>query len=47
MTDRAKAAIERWGDCMEVREVADFILADAKRPILPARRRHDAEIDDD
>jgi UDP-N-acetylglucosamine acyltransferase len=47
MADRAKAAIERWGDCVEVREVADFILADAKRPILPARRRHDAEIDDD
>ena len=39
MADRAKAAKERWPDVPEVLEIADFILAPAKRPICLARRR--------
>lgn len=35
----AKMAAERWPDVPEVQDVVSFILADAKRPIAPARRR--------
>lgn len=38
MADRARAAKERWATT-EVAEIADFILAPAKRPICLARRR--------
>jgi UDP-N-acetylglucosamine acyltransferase len=38
MADRARAAKERW-PVAEVAEIADFILAPAKRPICLARRR--------
>lgn len=37
--DNARRAAEAWPDMPEVQEVVDFILADAKRPICPARRR--------
>ena len=37
--DNARRAIERWPDVAEVQEVIGFILAEAKRPICPARRR--------
>lgn len=37
--ENAHLAGERWPDFPEVREVVAFILADAKRPICPARRR--------
>ncbi len=47
LADRAKVASERWKDCAEVREVADFILADTKRPIMRARRRRDADAETD
>ena len=39
IADGAKAAREKWADIAEVREVCDFILAPAKRPICPARPR--------
>jgi UDP-N-acetylglucosamine acyltransferase len=35
----ARRAGERWPDIPEVQEVVTFILADAKRPICPARAR--------
>ena len=38
MGDRARAAKEKW-PVLEVAEIADFILAPAKRPICLARRR--------
>jgi UDP-N-acetylglucosamine acyltransferase len=38
MADRAKAAREKW-PVAEIAEIADFILAPAKRPICLARRR--------
>jgi UDP-N-acetylglucosamine acyltransferase len=38
MADRARAAKEKW-QVAEVAEIADFILAPAKRPICLARRR--------
>jgi len=38
MADRARAAKAAW-DVAEVAEIADFILAPAKRPICLARRR--------
>jgi UDP-N-acetylglucosamine acyltransferase len=44
--ERARLAAERWPDVPEVHEVVTFILADAKRPICPARRR-DADADED
>jgi UDP-N-acetylglucosamine acyltransferase len=37
--DNARRAREAWPDVPEVQEVVNFILADAKRPICPARRR--------
>lgn len=37
--DNARSAGEQWPDVREVQEVVAFILADAKRPICPARRR--------
>jgi UDP-N-acetylglucosamine acyltransferase len=43
MADRARAAKQKWADVAEVNEVADFILAPAKRPICLARRRRDAD----
>jgi len=44
--DNAKRAAEQWGGVPEVKEVIDFILADAKRPICPARRGHDLPDED-
>lgn len=38
MADRARTAMEKW-PVQEVAEIADFILAPAKRPICLARRR--------
>jgi UDP-N-acetylglucosamine acyltransferase len=40
--DNARAIADRWPDVPEVQEVIAFILADAKRPICPARRRGNA-----
>lgn len=37
--DNARGARERWPNVPEVHEVVNFILADAMRPICPARRR--------
>lgn len=37
--DNAKRAESQWGQFPEVAEVIAFILADAKRPICPARKR--------
>jgi len=37
--DNARRAGETWPGVPEVQEVVNFILADAKRPICPARRR--------
>jgi UDP-N-acetylglucosamine acyltransferase len=37
--DNARRAGEQWPDAPEVQEVVSFILAEAKRPICPARRR--------
>lgn len=37
--NKAREAAERWPDVPEVRDVTDFILADSKRPICPARAR--------
>ncbi len=36
--DNARRAERQWGDVPEVAEVIAFILADAKRPICPARK---------
>ena len=41
--DRAAMAREQWPDVAEVREVTDFILAPAKRPIMTARPRGPSE----
>ena len=38
MADRARMAKDKW-PVAEVAEIADFILAPAKRPICLARRR--------
>lgn len=43
--DNARAMADGWPDVPEVQEVLAFILADAKRPICPARRRGDADED--
>jgi UDP-N-acetylglucosamine acyltransferase len=41
--DKARRAGGLWPDIAEVQDVVSFILADAKRPICPARRRgHEA-----
>ena len=39
-------AAETWKDIPEVAEVLTFILADAKRPICPARKRGGMEVDE-
>jgi len=36
---RAREALDRWGTVAEVREMVEFILADAKQPLCLARRR--------
>jgi UDP-N-acetylglucosamine acyltransferase len=42
MEERTLAARDKWGDVPEVREIIEFILAPAKRPICTARARgHD------
>ncbi len=46
MADRARAAKAKWADVAEVGEIADFILAPAKRPICLARRRARADADE-
>jgi UDP-N-acetylglucosamine acyltransferase len=43
---REVQAAGRWNDVSEVQEVLDFILADAKRAITPARKRGE-DIEDD
>lgn len=43
----AEAARPRWGEFPEVADVIDFILADAKRPICPARRKGDVDADEE
>ncbi|MGD0192760.1 MAG: acyl-ACP--UDP-N-acetylglucosamine O-acyltransferase [Rhizomicrobium sp.] len=37
--ERARQATDKWPGVPEVEEVISFILADAKRPICPARKR--------
>jgi UDP-N-acetylglucosamine acyltransferase len=44
--ENARAVSDRWSDVSEVQEVIAFILADAKRPICPARKRG-GDADDD
>jgi UDP-N-acetylglucosamine acyltransferase len=39
LADRARRARDKWGSVCEVTEIADFILAPAKRAICLARRR--------
>jgi UDP-N-acetylglucosamine acyltransferase len=39
MADRARRAKAKWPDVAEVAEIADFVLAPAKRAICRARRR--------
>jgi UDP-N-acetylglucosamine acyltransferase len=43
--ENAKRAAEKWSGVPQVREITDFILAKARRPICPARKHgaHDAE----
>jgi hypothetical protein len=41
----ARQALEKWPTVEEVREVAEFILAPAKRQIAPARIRNRMEED--
>ena len=43
LEDRTLAARDKWGDVPEVREIVEFILAPAKRPIARARRHDTAE----
>jgi UDP-N-acetylglucosamine acyltransferase len=46
LEERTIAARDNWGDVPQVREIVDFILAPAKRPICRARSRgHDAAED--
>jgi UDP-N-acetylglucosamine acyltransferase len=45
--DNARAVQDKWPDVPEVNEVIGFILADAKRPICPARRRGVNHSDDE
>jgi UDP-N-acetylglucosamine acyltransferase len=40
---RAREARAHWPKVQEVREIVDFILADARQPLCLARRRGDAE----
>ncbi len=42
----ARRAGEQWPDIPEVQDVVCFILADAKRPICPARKRGDTDTDE-
>jgi UDP-N-acetylglucosamine acyltransferase len=44
--DNAARAREQWGEVPEVKEVLDFIQADAKRPIAPARRGREDDGED-
>jgi len=45
--DAAQRAKEQWPDMAEVQEVCDFILAPAKKAIMPHRRRNSGEADED
>jgi len=45
LNERARRAADTWPDIAEIQEIAAFVLAEAKRPICPARRR--AQDDDD
>lgn len=40
---RARDAKIRWPEVVEVGEIVDFILADAKQPLCPARRRGETQ----
>ncbi len=44
--DNARRAADQWADVPEVKDVTDFILADAKRPITPARRGREEQSED-
>jgi UDP-N-acetylglucosamine acyltransferase len=44
--DNARRAGEHWPDIPEVQEIVSFILADAKRPICPARKRGASDEDE-
>ena len=44
--ENARLAGEQWPDIPEVLEVVSFILADAKRPICPARKRGSTDEDE-
>jgi UDP-N-acetylglucosamine acyltransferase len=39
--DNARAVQDRFADAPEAKEIVDFILADARRPIAPARKSRD------
>ncbi|HSZ74603.1 MAG TPA: acyl-ACP--UDP-N-acetylglucosamine O-acyltransferase [Rhizomicrobium sp.] len=39
LDERARRAADTWPDIAEIQEIVAFILAKAKRPICPARRR--------
>ncbi|MGH6871007.1 MAG: hypothetical protein ACREHE_05815, partial [Rhizomicrobium sp.] len=45
--DNARDVAPRFADVPEAREVVDFILADAKRPIAPARKGRETDEDED
>jgi UDP-N-acetylglucosamine acyltransferase len=45
IADHAREAAAKWHDVPQVREITDFILAPAKRPICPARRRGGGDAD--
>jgi UDP-N-acetylglucosamine acyltransferase len=44
--ERALRAKEQWREIAEVREMTDFVLAEAKRPLCMLRRRGDAADED-
>jgi acyl-[acyl carrier protein]--UDP-N-acetylglucosamine O-acyltransferase len=39
LQDNARSVQNQWADMPEVCEMIAFILADAKRPVCPARKR--------
>ena len=45
LQERTRDAAGRWAEVPEVRHVTDFILADSKRPIAPARIRGEPQDD--
>jgi UDP-N-acetylglucosamine acyltransferase len=45
--DHAREAAAKWAEVPQVRDITDFILAEAKRPICPARRRRADDVEDE